>query len=202
MRSRRPECSTTQLGYEFPNVRREIYFDIEDDPTRGITYLFGLLVKDRGVELPFQYLLARQPDEEEQVAREFWKFLEETEDAAFYVYSAKERSTLKHLMERYSLDESVFERYVEQEYDLYSDLVVKYSDWPTYSYGIKQIAKLIGFEWRDPDPSGANSIVWYNEYLQDQSREDILQRILEYNEDDCRAMIAVKEYFGESRVPS
>jgi len=152
-------------------------------------------VKDRGVELPFQYLLARQPDEEEQVAREFWKFLEETEDAAFYVYSAKERSTLKHLMERYSLDESVFERYVEQEYDLYSDLVVKYSDWPTYSYGIKQIAKLLRFEWRDPDPSGANSIVWYNEYLQDPSHEDILQRILEYNEDDCRAMIAVTEYF-------
>jgi len=146
------------------------------------------------------YFLARHPGEEEQVVREFWKFLEEADDAVFYVYSAKERTTLKHLMERYSLDESVFERYVKQEYDLCAKLVVEYSDWPTYSYGIKRIAKLIGFEWRDPDPSGANSIVWYNEYLRDPSREDILQRILEYNEDDCRAMIVVKECFSESRV--
>ena len=35
---------------------------------------------------------------------------------------------------------------------------------------------------------------------QDESREDILQRILDYKEDACRAMIAVKGYFGESRV--
>jgi hypothetical protein len=37
--------------------------------------------------------------------------------------------------------------------------------------------------------------VWYDEYLQGPSREKTLQRILEYNEDDCRGMIAVKEYF-------
>jgi hypothetical protein len=37
---------------------------------------------------------------------------------------------------------------------------------------------------------------------QDESREDILQRILDCKkEDGCRAMIAVKGYFGESRVP-
>ena len=32
-------------------------------------------------------------------------------------------------------------------------------------YGIKQIAKLTGFSWRDTDPGGANSIAWYNDYL-------------------------------------
>lgn len=113
----------------------------------------------------------------------------------FYVYSPKERTTLRRLMERYKLDPEVFEQYMEREYDLYGDLVVKYSDWPTYSYGIKQIARLVGFRWRDPDPSGANSIAWYNEYLQNPAREEILERILAYNEDDCRAMIAVKDYF-------
>ena len=94
------------------------------------------------------------------------------------------------------LSESVFNRYVDAEYDLYSDLVLKYSDWPTYSYSIKQIAQIIGFKWRDPDPGGANSIVWYNDYLVHREREDILQRILAYNEDDCRAMIVLKDYFA------
>ena len=127
--------------------------------------------------------------------REFWEFVRATDDAVFYVYSAKERATLKRLMQRYQLDQAVYDRYLEYEYDLYSDLVVKYSDWPTYSYGIKQIASFVGFKWRDPDPSGANSIVWYNEYLNDGSAQ-LLARILDYNEDDCRAMMAVKDHFA------
>ena len=113
------------------------------------------------------------------------------------MYSHKERTTLKKLMEKYSLDPNIFQKYVEAEYDLYQRLVVEYSDWPTFSYGLKFISKEIGFSWRDPDPSGVNSIVWYNEYLADPSRRDVINRILQYNEDDCRAMVAVKKYFSD-----
>ncbi len=184
-------------GYVFPTAAREAYFDIEDDPTRGLTYLFGLVVREgEAASGDYRYFLARRPEEEEAVVRAFWSLLAELGDTVFYVYSPKERSTLKRLMQRYALDEAVFQRYVEQEYDLYTELVVRHSDWPTYSYGVKQIAGLIGFKWRDPDPSGANSIVWYNEYLNDPTRTDLIDRILSYNEDDCRAMIAIKDYFA------
>lgn len=182
-------------GYQFPQTTRDIHFDIEDDPTRGVTYLFGILIDDH-VGLPtFQYFVARHPDEEEQTVRAFWDFLAEAGDVTYYVYSHKERSTLKHLMLRYELDEQVFEAYVSREYDLYTQLIVQYSDWPTFSYSIKQIAKRIGFHWRDSDPSGANSIAWYNEYLADPQHEELLTRILVYNEDDCLAMLAIKRYF-------
>lgn len=103
-------------------------------------------------------------------------------------------------MERYSLDQDVFEKYTEAEYDLYQKLVVEYSDWPTFSYGMKSIAKEVGFSWRDPNPSGANSIVWYNEYLADPSRQETLDRILQYNEVDCRAMVALKSYFEDQKA--
>jgi predicted RecB family nuclease len=45
----------------------------------------------------------------------------------------------------------------------------------------------LGFSWRDPHPSGAASVRWYHDYLArpDPARK---QRILDYNEDDCRAM--------------
>ncbi|MGH7255890.1 MAG: TM0106 family RecB-like putative nuclease, partial [Nitrospirales bacterium] len=188
----RPEI---RPGYVFPPATREVYFDIEDDPTRGLTYLFGLLIHDGDAEPRFEYFLARHPDEEEATVRAFWAFLGQLDDAVWYVYSHKERTTLRALKERYGLDEPTYDRYVEQEYDLYSDLVVPYSDWPTYSYGIKQIARRVGFRWRDPDPSGANSIAWYNEYLAHPADEAPIRRILQYNEDDCRAMVAVKAYF-------
>lgn len=187
-------------GYSFPNVETEIYFDIEDDPTRAVTYLYGLLEIRKEREPHFHYFLALKPENEEQTIREFWEFLKTTNNAVYYVYSHKERTTLKKLMEKFSLDTDVFEKYVKAEFDLYQNLVVRYSDWPTFSYGIKFIADQIGFSWRDPDPSGVNSIVWYNDYLANPSRQDILNRILQYNEDDCKAMVALKQYFEKEMV--
>ena len=186
-------------GYSFPEANEEIYFDIEDDPTQGLTYFFGLVLKDRSGRDEFLYFMADGREEEENTVRLFWQFLKDHPDAIYYVYSAKERSTLRMLMGRYGLDEAVFERYAQQECDLYK-FVVDYSDWPTYSYGIKQIARQVGFRWRDTDPSGANSIAWYNEYRKDLSRKEWLERILQYNEDDCRAMIAIKDYFEKRKM--
>ncbi|HEX9758484.1 MAG TPA: TM0106 family RecB-like putative nuclease [Nitrospiria bacterium] len=182
-------------GYSFPSVGNEVYFDIEDDPTRGLTYLFGLLTLKPNKGPHFRYFMADHPEEEEETIRAFWDYLRTNDDAVYYVYSHKERSSLKHLMDRYQLDPEVFEKYVRSEFDLYQNLVVEYSDWPTFSYGIKFIAKQIGFTWRDKDPSGANSIVWYNDFLSMPFRGDIRDRILQYNEDDCRAMVALKQYF-------
>lgn len=183
-------------GYSFPDVENEIFFDIEDDPTRGVTYLYGFLQVDRENKLHYNYFFALRPEDEEQTIRQFWDFLRNTDNACYYVYSHKERTTLKKLMQKYGLDPDVFQKYVEAEYDLYQKLVVEYSDWPTFSYGIKFIAKQVGFSWRDPDPSGVNSIVWYNEYLSDPSRQESINRILQYNEDDCKAMVAIKTYFS------
>ena len=185
-------------GYSFPEANEEIYFDIEDDPTQGLTYFFGMVLKDRSGRDEFLYFMADGPEEEENTVRLFWQFLNDHADATYYVYSPKERSTLRMLMRRYDLEEDVLKHYEQQEVDLYG-LVVKYSDWPTYSYSIKQIARQVGFDWRDTDPSGANSIAWYNEYRKDPDRKEWLERILQYNEDDCRAMIAIKDYFEKRR---
>jgi predicted RecB family nuclease len=182
-------------GYSFPNTKRDIFFDIEDDPTQGLTYLFGLVICDYVGPPEFHYFVARNPKEEERTVREFWDFVASAGDVTYYVYSHKERSSLRQLMERYALDPNVFTMYVEREYDLYADLIVNYSDWPTFSYSIKQIAKHIGFGWRDTDPSGANSIAWYNEFLAHPEQEQLLTRILQYNEDDCLAMLAIKQFF-------
>ena len=184
-----------QPGFSFPEHPKEIYFDIEDDPTQGLTYLFGLLIREGQGKPYYTYFLAKHPEEEEHTVRAFWEFLASMEDGTYYVYSHKERTSLKQLMERYHLDRTVFDRYVEREYDLYSDLITVYSDWPTFSYSIKHIAKMVGFRWRDPDPSGANSIAWFNDYLKNPTQHALLERILRYNEDDCEAMLAIKDYF-------
>ena len=70
--------------------------------------------------------------------------------------------------------------------DLYFDVVLKATEWPTRDYSIKTLAKHLGFNWRDTHPSGAASIEWFHRWVETQDGA-IKQRILDYNEDDCRA---------------
>jgi uncharacterized protein len=83
--------------------------------------------------------------------------------------------------------------------DLYYDVVKPFTDWPTHDYSIKSLAKHLGFKWRDPSPSGAESIEWYNQWVESGDRS-IKRRILEYNDDDCVAMRVLLDAF--SRAPA
>jgi len=44
----------------------------------------------------------------------------------------------------------------------------------------------LGFAWRDEDPSGTASIEWFDHWVKTRD-ESVKKRILDYNEDDCRA---------------
>jgi len=41
-----------------------IYFDIEDDPTQHVAYLFGMWIRRAGGEGAFEYILAERPADE------------------------------------------------------------------------------------------------------------------------------------------
>jgi predicted RecB family nuclease len=74
--------------------------------------------------------------------------------------------------------------------DLYTSVIRPRTEWPTRDYSIKSIARHLGFDWRDEDPSGASSIEWYESWLQTGDAA-VRKRILAYNEDDCRATAVV-----------
>ena len=79
-----------------------------------------------------------------------------------------------------------------QAIDLYFDVVLKASEWPTQDYSIKTLAKYLGFAWRDPHPSGTGSIQWFHEWVEG-GDPTVRQRILDYNEDDCRATRVLRD---------
>jgi len=63
--------------------------------------------------------------------------------------------------------------------------------------GLKQLASAANFSWRDANPSGEASMLWYEIAIgdADESRAS-RQRILEYNEDDCRATKALRDWLN------
>ena len=113
---------------------------------------------------------------------------------AVYYYSAHEKTNYKALQKKYPdviAAETVETLFSSTNFiDLYQ-VVLKNTDWPLPSYSVKEIARYLGFNWRDKSPSGALSIQWFNEYINTKD-ETIKKRILEYNEDDCKAMLVLK----------
>ncbi|WP_054811609.1 TM0106 family RecB-like putative nuclease [Nocardia arizonensis] len=70
--------------------------------------------------------------------------------------------------------------------------------------GLKKIAPVAGFAWRDPEAGGEASMSWYRRAVgYDDGVIDLSQRIrlLEYNEDDVRATSALREWM-RPRVPT
>lgn len=185
-----------------PVSERELHFDIEADPLRDHIYLHGFVVRDRGVaETRFVSFVAEQPTPEAERAAfaDAIAFFRSSSTATVYVYSAYERTTYRKLQQRYpdvvSAEEieALFDE--SRTVDLYR--VVKSStEWPTWDYSIKTLAKFLGFQWRDMNPSGAASIQWYDQFVETGDRA-LLQRILDYNEDDCRAMIVLLDAIRE-----
>jgi predicted RecB family nuclease len=178
---------------QLPASTREFHFDIEVDPLRDHVYLHGFVVRDPSLAEPkFVPFLAEQPtpDAERQAFADAIRFFRESPQAVVYVYSAYERTRYRLLQQRYpdvataEEIEALFDP--SRTVDLYG--VVRSSvEFPTWDKSIKTLARYLGFAWRDPNPSGAASIEWYDRFVQTGDR-GLLQRILDYNEDDCRAM--------------
>jgi len=185
-----------------PEVSIELFFDIEADPTQNLVYLHGLYER-REKEEKFIYFLAgdnTQP-EEKQAWKQFWNYIRElpADDYVIYYYSPYEKASYKRMSKKHPdvISKDEVEQFFERHnvIDLYQ-IVQGKTDWPLSSYSIKDIATYLGFKWRDESPSGALSIQWYNEYIKTKDPE-ILKRILEYNEDDCKATMILKDKLVE-----
>lgn len=199
--------------FTLPEKPIELYFDIEADPTQDIVYLHGVVERRDGQET-FHAFVAREvsAEAEERAWREFWQYIRglPREEVAVYYYSKYERTQYRRLLQKYpeASSESEVEAFFDPAFavDLYFDVVLPKTDWPTYNYSVKTLAMLQGFRWRDPNPSGAASIEWFNDFCRTQNPAT-LQRILDYNEDDCIAMRVVKDCLEQTvsktaRIPT
>ena len=179
---------------QLPASETELFFDVETDPFRGLCYLHGFVERTGRASATEKYV-AFFADEaieeaEQDAFAQAWAYVQERSDAVVYYYSHYERTIWKQLARRYpdvATEDDVIALFEEERFvDLYTDIVKPRMIWPTTSLSLKTIAAHLDFKWRDTDPSGVGSIQWFHEWVET-GAEAIRQRILEYNEDDCRA---------------
>lgn len=190
----------------WPAAAVEIFFDIETDPLRDLCYLHGFLIRENGdtASERFHGIFAEDlsPQAERDAFADAMALLRQYPDAVVIHYSKYERTHLRKLQQRYPQVATAAE--IEQLFappralDLYEPARAD-CEWPVHDYSIKSLATACGFRWRDPDPSGASSIEWFDQWASS-ADPALRQRLLEYNEDDCRAMRVVLDAMKGMRV--
>ncbi|MGB0908823.1 MAG: TM0106 family RecB-like putative nuclease [Nitrospirales bacterium] len=191
---------------DLPVSESEVFFDIEVDPLRDHTYLHGFIERrqqDCSTEQYIAYFAEQPTPEAEQMAfAQAIVYLQQHAHSTVYYYSKYERTIYRKLQVKYpdvcSAEEIEMLFSQERAIDLYFDVVLKATEWPTRDYSIKTLAKYLGFLWRDTHPSGAASIEWFHRWVES-GDQVIRQRILDYNEDDCIATRVLLD--GIRRLP-
>lgn len=179
----------------------ELYFDIEAEPGLNLAYLHGVLVVERDTQTQtFHALLAEQPEQEEQVWLQFLDLVLRYPQAPIYHFCAYEVQTVERLAALYGTPEQVVQPLIDRFIDLHA-LVTRTVVLPVESYTLKLIARWLGFQWRNSEANGAQSIYWYSEWLATGSR-NFIETIVDYNEDDCQATYQIKNWLTEFLVKS
>ena len=180
----------------FPNVKTEIYFDIEADPTSDTDYLLGYLIKNNG-KVEYSHLLAKEKSQEQEVWKKFLDFLAKLDDFVIYHYAFYERQVFDRLALKYGAPSELVAKFRDNTIDLHAKLVDSVV-LPLYFYSLKDVAGYLGYKWADAGAGGAESVVWYTEWLEKKDSK-ILDRLLKYNEDDVRATLLIKEWLEKQK---
>jgi predicted RecB family nuclease len=175
-----------------PDRPLELFFDIETDPLRDHCYLHGFIERRSGENATetFYAFFSDDPnrDGERGAFAAAWAYVQSRRPCAIYFYSKYERTWWRALQERFPdvcSAADIEELFADPStVDLF-EIVSRHTEWPTRDHSIKTLATYLGFKWRDAHPSGAASIEWYERFLEGDPYAK--ERILAYNEDDCRA---------------
>lgn len=181
---------------ELPQNDTAIYLDFEGLPKQNFYYLFGCLIKEEDKEdKALSFWCDDQQNEEEQFLK-LIAVLNQYPEAPVYHYGSYESTALKAAGKKYQgIIKENLPAIEKRMINLLSFLRTNvYS--PTYTNGLKEIAGSLGFKWSDESANGLQSITWRKEW-EGAKNNTWKERLVQYNQDDCKALVIVYEWFRE-----
>lgn len=196
----------------------DVEVDIDMESYNDATYLWGAYVTVNrpvaGVTAGYRYFVTWEPlspSAEARVFAEFWSWFDDVRErchlhgatvAGYCFWAQAEDGAMNRAVAhplaggptRSVLDE--FRTAVPSEWlDLHE--IARAQVQTEGPLGLKQLANGAGFRWRDVHPSGEASMLWY-EVARGEGADatDSRQRLLDYNEDDCRATKALRDWLN------
>ena len=173
-----------------------VFLDVEGLPDRDFYYLIGVRIKTAAGIIQHS-LWADRADEEENIWTNFLSILSGIENPILIHYGSFETTFLKRMCDRYGepLESSVMAQAIESAVNLLSVIFTQIY-FPTFSNGLKEIARYLGFNWSDPSASGVQTIAWRHDWEAAKTLW-LKATILTYNAQDCEALERLAEKLVE-----
>ena len=179
--------------YGTPDIPRkpvQVFLDAEGSEDGGFVYLLGVLVIE-GESQKMHSFWADGPDQEAEAFDGFLDLMDGREDFVLFYYGSYE-SRLVRRMRKVVKRTKLVDRLLDNAVNV---LAVIHSNvyFPTFSNGLKDVARYLGCTWTDENSSGLQSLVWraHWEQARDQCWKD---KLLTYNSEDCAALRKVTEF--------
>jgi predicted RecB family nuclease len=173
-----------------------VYFDVEGLPDRDLYYLVGVRLEDaRGIAR--HSLWADNAADEERIWYSFLDILSGIDRPVLIHYGSFETTFLKRMCDRYGSPSknSAVATAISTSINVLS-LIFAQVYFPTYSNGLKEVARCLGYEWSDPSFSGLQSIVWRHDW-ESSGDPKLREKLTAYNRDDCEALCLVARTLGQ-----
>jgi RecB family nuclease, putative, TM0106 family len=179
----------------------DIIFDIEGDPfwepARGLHFLFGVLSR-QGTEWKYRPMWAHDRAGERRM---FESFIDLVRDRLVdyprmhvYHYGTYENAAIKELMGIYATRENEVDQLLRTHIFVNLHTVVRQGlRAGVDSYSLKKIEALAAFQRRADVKRGMDAVLTYEKWMT-APHEALLTSISDYNEEDCRATLAVREW--------
>ena len=196
-----PRNALTKSGFDRmpPPDEGDLFFDMEGDPLHegGLEYLFGVHIRENGAWV-FRDFWAHDRQQEKAAFAEFVDFVTDRlrtyPHAHIYHYAHYEPTALKRLMSLHGIHEAEIDQLLRQGkfVDLYQVVreAIRISE-PRYS--IKNLETFYMDKRKGDVTSAGASIVYYEKWRQT-GDDDLLRKIRDYNEDDCRSTYLLHEW--------
>ena len=184
----------------------DVMFDLEGDPlwtpSRELTFLFGLLLAE-GDGWRYEPVWAHSLDDERRAFQRVIDLiadrLEAYPDMHVYHYSPAEPGALQRLMADHATRELEVDDLLRRKVMVDLLTVVRQAmRVGVESYSLKRIEHLAGFRREAEMGSGADAVLGYERWVE--SRDDAeLDAIARYNDEDCRATLALRDWLVSIR---
>ena len=183
-----------------PVKKHNLYFDFEATETFtkdsvSFVYLIGIWDKEEDKYVSF---VAKTPEEEINIFEQFYDYVKEPQDTALYHWTEYEVRKMRKLAQENKHDTEKLNLLVSLCYDL-KVAVNKAFYLPAPSFSLKAAAPAFGFHWRQDDCGAMDSMVYFTNWLKT-GDISLLNKVLMYNEDDCKAMLFLEEKLKNTEV--
>jgi predicted RecB family nuclease len=172
---------------EFKIEGTPVYVDVEGLPDHDFYYLIGLRVGN-GESATRHTMWANAVEGEGKIWHEFLGILGTIEKPVLVHYGSYEKAFFNSMSERHGKppEGSVVAEAVRTSMNLLSVIFAQIY-FPTYSNGLKDVARWLGFTWSAEDASGIQSIMWRNEWEHTKAPLP-KEKLIAYNSEDCAAL--------------